>query len=192
MNKLLKLPIVSLLLFIACTDHPKKEATKPVKKGTQKTIAARQEKILQTISQAHKFSNPLKPDQFTLTLSGNSLLNGTISFTITSTDGQNIYSESFPSSYLLNYDIDPTATKKEKEAFVLKRMKEFFGEENFSAPAVKASDTFDPEYADKQVWELLRSDRDAVGFTYLVGEEDSRSIAWSKKQKKVVRYFECC
>lgn len=38
----------------------------------------------------------------------------------------------------------------------------------------------------KDIWKDIRSGESAVGFYYLVGEEDGRHIAYSKKLKKVV------
>jgi hypothetical protein len=71
-------------------------------------------------------------------------------------------------------------------------LREFFGEKNFLAPAIKENENFDSDYSDKNIWFDIREDRTATGFSYSIGEEDSRKIAFSKKLKKVVLYFNCC
>ena len=67
-----------------------------------------------------------------------------------------------------------------------------FNEDNFKKPAIDTEDRLDSEYSDPGNWEAIKADRAAIGFYFLLGEEDGRSIAWSKKLGKVVLYFSCC
>ena len=140
----------------------------------------------------HYFSDPKQKDSFVIRLRGHSVLNGKLAFEIFDPHGKRIFREDFPARYFLNYDVNEPSSDSEKEAFILKRMKEFFKEENFSTPAIKDSDTLNPEYADKAAWDDIKSDPTAVGFYFQLGQEDGRSIAYSKRDKKVTTYFNCC
>jgi hypothetical protein len=81
---------------------------------------------------------------------------------------------------------------KDTEKYMRNRVKEFFDEKNFNYPAIKQDEVFDEDYSDMEIWNDIKSDRTAIGFYYLIGEEDGRTIAYSKKTKKVVMYFNCC
>jgi hypothetical protein len=81
---------------------------------------------------------------------------------------------------------------KDSEKYIRNRIKEFFEEKNFKYPAIKQDEVLDEDYSDKEIWNDIQSDRTAIGFFYLIGEEDGRTIAYSKKTKKVVMYFNCC
>ncbi|AIZ64568.1 hypothetical protein PK28_14410 [Hymenobacter sp. DG25B] len=148
---------------------------------------------LQQVQKLHEFSQTGKPDKFALVLRGKTLLTGELTFTITSgTDNQVIFRETFPVSDLeaaMVYEMKtPTATPAEREAYVRKRLQEFFADKNFVRPALSPQDTYQPGGAlDKAAWEDLRRQKDAVGFVYLLGKEDRRKIAWSPKRRQVVR-----
>jgi hypothetical protein len=83
-------------------------------------------------------------------------------------------------------------SEKAREQYIRHRIKDFFSEEHFSNPAIKADEAYNEDYAKKADWEDIKTDRTAIGFDYLIGEEAGRHIAYSKKQKKVVLYFSCC
>ena len=141
----------------------------------------------------HPFSHPIKSDEFHIYIIGsNSILEGTVIFTIKDYNGTVIYTEKFPANELLGYHTDYHNKKDEKEDFIEKRITEFFDQENFYNPAIKENDNFDSDYSNLEIWEDIRSDSTAIGFDYLIGEEDGRRIAYSKKLKKVVMYFNCC
>ena len=84
------------------------------------------------------------------------------------------------------------ASVKDQENFIKSRVLEFFDEKNFKTPAIKSDEVFDEDYSDKDIWESIKNDKHAIGFYFLIGEEDGRSIAYSKRLKKVVLYFNCC
>ncbi|PXY03075.1 hypothetical protein DF185_03010 [Marinifilum breve] len=138
------------------------------------------------------FSHPDKKDEFYIMIEGSSILKGNVRFTITNYNRIKIYEEEFPAIFLIGHGLPFEASEIEKENFIKKRISEFFNEDNFSSPAISAEDTFDEDYSNKEIWEDIKSDQTAIGFYYLIGEGDGRSIAYSKKLKKVVMYFNCC
>ncbi len=140
----------------------------------------------------HKFSSIDQVDTFKIYILGDSLLKSTVYFEIINSFGEKIYSQKFESYLLLNYDISSETTYVAKEMFIKDRIANFFSEDKFTFPAIGDKETFDSNYSSKLIWDDIRSDNKAIGFHYLIGEEDGRSIAYSKKQKKVVLYFNCC
>lgn len=162
-----------------------------MKEGNLSASAA-DEKILYQKTIDHVFSDPNQNDSFELTLSGNSILEGTIAFRIITAKGQVILSESYPAAYFLDYGLGADASDDQKEKYIRKRMDAFFDEENFYSPAVGKDEKLDEDYSQKSIWEDIQSDETAIGFHYLIGEEDARNIAYSKSSKKVVSFFSCC
>lgn len=140
----------------------------------------------------HMFSNIEYPDTFKIWIQGNNLLKSNVHFEIINYCGEMIYSIEFKSNLLLNYGIDSDTTDAAKETFIKQRILTFFNEENFMSPAIKDGEPFDQDYSDKAIWDDINSQKNSIGFYYLIGEEDGRSIAYSKKLKKVVMYFNCC
>jgi len=177
-------------LLVSCNDAQSEKATLPVK--STKKSSKKRIRVLCSQSATHAFSEKYKKDQFRITVTGDSMLTATVRFDIINYKNKKIYTESFPATNLLNYDISATAPDNEKEQFIKQRVKEFFYEENFRYPAVHTDDKFGADYSNKKYWEAIKADRSAIGFYYLLGEEDGKSIAWSKKLKKVVLYFNCC
>ncbi len=148
---------------------------------------------LASARQAHAFSQPGgKPDVFRLVLRGKSLLDGTAAFTITNPDGQEIFRESLAAADLeaaMVYEMKkPTATPAEREAYVRRRVREFFAPAQFRHPAVAAGAArpTGPGAPDAATWNDLRQRPQSVRFSYLVGKEDRRAIAWSPLKKQVV------
>ena len=192
--KTIPVAILSILvtsLFISC-NHNKASATIQSKKDSPKKIQ-KKSPVLATRTVIHAFSEKNQKDTFRLTVTGASILTGKICFEIISYKSKKIYTQTFDAASLLNYDIAPTAPDREKQQFIKQRIKDFFNEDNFMNPAIKSEDTFDTDYSSgRKEWEAIKADRSAIGFYYLVGEEDGRSIAWSKTLKKVVLYFNCC
>ncbi|ALD20227.1 hypothetical protein [Hymenobacter sp. DG25A] len=148
---------------------------------------------LQQVQKLHEFSQVGKPDKFTLVLRGKTLLTGELTFTIASgADNRVIFRETFPVSDLeaaMVYEMKtPTATPAEREAYVRKRLQEFFADKNFVQPAIGPRDTYQPGTTlDQAAWQELHSRKDAVGFVYLLGKEDRRKIAWSPMRQQVVQ-----
>jgi hypothetical protein len=191
------------LLAVACSSPSQPEAssssplpdsseaaTEPLDTARPANINA-QSDTLKVVRKRHTFSAPATPDVFTLALRGPNLLSGEASFTITTASGQVIFREVLTAPDLeaaLVYEMKtPTATQAEREAYVRRRMDEFFAEKNFQRPAIPASATYQPGLADRVAWDDLRRRPDARGFHYLVGKEDQRVIAWSPLRKQVVR-----
>jgi len=141
----------------------------------------------------HAFSQIDNKDEFYICIKGKSILDGKMIFKITKSDGTELLNEEFPSYLLMGYGFEAdTNSEKDKEDYIKKRIKDFFNEINFIYPAIKSDETFDEDYSDKEIWDEIKSDQTVIGFSYLIGEEDGRKIAFSKKKGKVVMYFNCC
>lgn len=165
-------------------------AAEPLDTARPATINA-QSDTLKVVRKRHLFSSPASPDVFTLALRGPNLLSGEATFTITASGGQVIFREVLTAADLeaaLVYEMKgPTATQAEREAYVRRRMEEFFAEKNFQRPAIPKTATYQPGLADQAAWNDLKRRPDALGFQYLVGKEDRRVIAWSPLRKQVMR-----
>ncbi len=149
---------------------------------------------LRVVRQRHNFSHPKGPaDVFRLVFRGPSILEGTGEFTITDAGGQVIFREMLTEPDLeasLVYGMKtPTATRAEREAFVLRRIDRFFLPTQFHAPAVDPKMAFPEgvENLDRATWNDLTTRPEAIRFTYLKGKEDQRQIAWSPLKKQTVR-----
>jgi hypothetical protein len=157
-----------------------------------KAVSAVRDTLLD-VSQRHYFSNPGKADLFRLVFRGPSVLKGTGEFTITDAGGQVIFREILSEPDLeaaLVYEMKtPTATPAEREAFVRRRINQFFQPAQFHSPAVERKATFPAgiENLDQATWEDIRQRPDAVRFEYLKGKEDRRQIVWSPLKKQTVR-----
>ena len=193
---------LSATCLFSCGDSTREEAKKSVEMDEPQT-----EEPLQTDASLkttdyliekkvfHAFSDPSKKDEFRIVITGKSLLKGKALFTITSAEGKNLLKEEFDADYLLDYGfMGDINSKKETDAYITKRVKDFFSPDQFSVPAIKEEDVFEDQsyYIDKETWEEIKKDKNAIGFYYLLGKEDGRHIAFSKKKRKVVMYFNCC
>ena len=149
---------------------------------------------LRVARQAHNFSQPKGPaDVFRLVFRGPSILEGTGEFTITDPSGQVIFREMLTEPDLeaaLVYEMKgPTATRAERETFVLRRIDRFFLPSQFRTPVIGPKTDFPTglENLDRATWNDLSQRPDAIGFDYLKGKEDRRRIAWSPLKKQTVR-----
>ena len=149
---------------------------------------------LRVVRQRHSFSNPQGPgDVFRLVFRGPSILEGSGEFTITDTSGQVIFREILTEADLeaaLVYEIKtPTATRAQRETFVLRRIDRFFLSSQFHTPAADRKAAFPKgvENLDQATWNDLQQRPDAIRFDYLKGKEDRRQIAWSPLKKQTVR-----
>lgn len=141
----------------------------------------------------HAFSQIDNKDEFYICIKGKSILDGKMIFRITKSDGTELLNEEFPSYLLMGYGFEGDLnSKNDKEDHIKSRIKDFFNESNFIYPAIKSDETFDQDYSDKEIWDEIKSDKTIIGFSYLIGEEDGRKIAFSKKKGKVIMYFNCC
>ena len=149
---------------------------------------------LRVVRQRHNFSNPKGPaDLFRLVFRGPSILAGTAEFTIADPSGQVIFREMLTEPDLeaaLVYEMKgSTATRAERETFVLRHIDRFFLPTRFHTPAIGAKAAFPGgiENLDRASWNDLRQRPDTIGFEYLKGKEDRRQIAWSSLKKQTVR-----
>lgn len=159
------------------------------------SLVALDTKMLKKVTHQQVFSNNNAEDTFSLTMVGNKINAAQISFTITNNKGEVLYKENFPSEALLDYgllEVSEKPSEADKANYILKRMDTFFEPKDFSVPAIKTNADYEPQYSNKTIWDDLQQDSTSIGFDYLLYEERGRSIAYSKKLKKVVEYFSCC
>jgi hypothetical protein len=149
---------------------------------------------LRVVRARHNFSHPKGPaDLFKLVFRGPSILEGTGEFTITDATGQVIFREMLTEPDLeaaLVYEMKgPTATRAERETFVLRRIDRFFLPAQFHTPAIGRTAPIDSfaEGLDVATCKDLQQRPDAIRFDYLKGKEDRRQIAWSPLKKQTVR-----
>jgi hypothetical protein len=149
--------------------------------------------ILLNESIEREFSNPKRKGKLTISIVGKNILEGKMIFKVIDSNGNELLNEKYPADYLINeYIFDENSTDKERKNYIKKRITEFFKEDNFSIPALSNEEKFDSDYSNKKIWDDIKSDTTAVGFYYLIGLENGCRIAYSKKDKKVVKYFCCC
>jgi hypothetical protein len=193
----IQLLIIGLLTTLSCTTKTDSRAVSQPDTLTN-DINGRQAEILtvDTIlyksETVHYFSSPGSKDTFEITLTGQSIKSGQFRFQIITKDGEIILDENYETTMLLDYGLKPNPTDKETEEYIKTRIDKFLADDNFHQPAIANSDTFDEDYSDKEIWDDIISDQTSIGFYYLIGEEDGRQIAFSKKLGKVVLYYNCC
>lgn len=187
------LRILALLTILSCSVKDKTVDTK-ITQGLQADSTPKDAKdtiLLQNVV-AHYFSSPIAKDTFRITLTGQTINNGTVEFDIQTYQGLVIHYRTFPSYDLIGYGLDNNASEPEKEEYIKSRISNFFEEENFRQPAISKNDKFEEDYSNKEIWDDIGSDTTAVTFEYLIGEESFGRIAYSKKLDKVVTIFSCC
>ncbi|UPL48224.1 hypothetical protein [Hymenobacter sublimis] len=198
-----------LLFVVGCSSPSSESATsttaassgseaagpEPMDTARPAPIDAQADTLL-TAKARHQFSAPGAPDAFSLVLRGASVLTGEATFTITTAGGQVIFREVLSAPDLeamMVYEMQgPTATQAEREAYVRRRVQEFFAAKNFRRPAVASAATYPTDTAavpglDQAAWADLRRRPESVAFEYTVGKEDRHVIAWSPLRKQVVR-----
>lgn len=174
------------------TGSPKTETTGNPENSGENT--AKSEFLIEN-KKLHAFSNPEKKDVFFIGIKGKNLLDGKVIFTITSSDGKQLLNEEFDADYLLGYDFTgDIKSQKDTDAFIKKRIESFFSAKNFSVPAIEDDVAFEDQeyYIDKETWEEIKANKQAIGFYYLLGKEDGRHIAFSVKKQKIVMFYNCC
>lgn len=203
MSKTLLLLLIGTSLAMAsCGESTREEAKRSA--GTEPKVEEPKKETTEISSPndflvenkiLHPFSNPATKDEFRIVITGESLLKGKVLLTITSSEGKNLLREEFDANYLLGYDFTGNInSKKETDAFIKKRIREFFSEDKFSTPAIEDDITFEDQsyYIDKETWEEIKANKQAIGFYYLLGAEDGRHVAFSKKKGKAVMFYNCC
>ncbi len=188
--KLIQLTFCVPILFFACSSPDKVETPEtPV-------YTIPEEKVTSNIT-THLFSDSIQLDTFKLQLVSGTALDGKMLFEVVDHSGGVIYSESFETNYLLGYGIQNyfhivdtvRPTPEMMDEYIHHRIAHFFDEENFIQPAIGSDKVFDPKFANSPIISELLDRPNAIGFAYLIGKEDARKIAYSRKQKKAVVYF---
>lgn len=148
--------------------------------------------IIYRVEKKHKFISNEDAVSFKITLSGKDTLSGVIKFEVTTHNNNSIYNDEFPAIDLIGYglteDNEHKFMHKDSCIYIIERMNNFFSEENFLTPAIHKGETFVPDFSEEKIWNDIASDSTAIGFYYLVGEENNKQIAYSKKKAKVVVY----
>lgn len=196
-----------LLLVAACSSSETGQTNTTVPAATDSAATAplepmdttragqinAQSDTLKVVRKRHVFSTPGMPDLFTLALRGKDVLSGQADFTITDHTGQIIFHEVLsaadleaPMEYEMTSQTAPTPAAR--EAYVLRRMDEFFADKNFHQPALPNAAPFPAgSPLDRATWADISRRADTIGFQYLVGKEDRRRIAYSPLTKQVVQ-----
>lgn len=160
---------------------------------TRASSVSAQSDTLKVVQKRHEFSTPGMLDVFRLVLRGNDALSGQLDFTITDHTGQIIFHEVLSAADLeaaMVYDMAGTTppTPAAREAYVRRRMDEFFADQNFHQPALPTATPFPAgNPLDRNTWADIQRRADTIGFQYLVGKEDRRRIAYSPLKKQVVQ-----
>jgi hypothetical protein len=181
------LPILALftLLIISCNLINGKKGDNALSESDTKT----KEFLLSNIV-VHAFSDPILKDTFKLFLKGDSIVSGKVIFQIISHNNKRIHTECFPAFDLLGDDYEDSTIKLKVDS-ITRRFKDFFAESNFVVPATSLADrSFDLENLEGKDWNDIKSDNTSVGFIYSHFYEGAVGIAYSKKKRKVVTYFE--
>ncbi len=178
---------------VASPAAPTAGALPPPDTARTKAVSALSD-TLRVVRQRHNFSRAEGPaDAFRLVFRGPSVLKGTAEFTITDPSGQVIFREMLTEPDLeaaLVYEMKtPTATPAEREAYVLRRIDQFFQPAQFQTPAVGPQATFPSniENLDQATWADLKRRPGTIGFDYLKGKEDRQRLAWSPLKKQTIR-----
>lgn len=139
------------------------------------------------------FSNLKSKDNFILKLTGSSIRNATGTFIIINSNSDTLFYEEFNSIDLVGYGLSGADTTSFAiEEYISKRVSTFFDSKNFMSPALNTNSKFDSDEADSLSWFSVKEDTESVSFYFLIGEENMRAIAFSKKLGKVVVIHSCC
>jgi len=152
-----------------------------------------QQKTIYSVEKEHYFSSKEAKDNFKIILTGKSITEGIIKIIISTKSNDILFTESYPSKYLIGYGlIGKEDTIENEEKYILKRMNEFFSEDNFINNPIGINDSCESDYSDCETWEILKKERELIGFYFLIGEESGCWMAYSRKLKKVLKYYCCC
>lgn len=192
-----QLLILGLWTLLSCTTKTDKQTVTQTDTLTNDVNVGQTEvKTIDTVlyksESLHYFSSTTDKDSFKITVTGQTIKSGQFRFQIITKDGQSILDESYETTMLLDYGLKANPTDSEIDEYIKKRIDKFFNANNFHQPAIAKTDTFDEDYGEKEIWDDIIADQTSIGFHYLIGEEDGRQIAYSKKKGKIVLYYNCC
>lgn len=187
--------VIPVVLFLCCQGNSPQPATdvENVSETEDTIVHEDSHPILLKNEMSHLFSSSETSDEFKLELIGETILSSIAILTISNEEYGEIYHEEFAAEDLIGWGMDDSTDQSDaaKELYIFKRVNEFFDEKNFPNPAINAKEEFDSNYGIKEYWQDIKDDK-AIGFHYYIGKEDGRWIAFSRKLKKVVLYFNCC
>jgi len=147
----------------------------------------------------HSFSSLDSKDLFRIYVTGKSLVKGEVHFQIIVNHMNLILDETFSAFGDLGYYMSELKslgqqelTSQEQEEYIKKTLDDFFDEKAFDYPAAGPSNISVFKSPEKEIWKEIISDKSSIGFTYGVGYQDGRQIAYSRKLKKAVILVQCC
>jgi hypothetical protein len=189
---------IALLCFVACEPYskpstqpvdisqlpPTPETHLPADPADRVLYSGTAEMMLSGINN--------KEDLLSIEVKGENWQTATILFTIANSDEQEIWREKLSGNdFVGSYDEDLSTPEKINQ-HIEKRIKAFFDEKNWKKPAVASNATFEADHCpDKHLWETLKASG-ANGFSYTLGKEDKRYIAYSPQAQKMQLYYQCC
>jgi hypothetical protein len=141
----------------------------------------------------YNFSNNEIQDEFKVIIKGFKVYSANVEFTITTSNGKQIYYDNFPVNGVLSNAFDGEgeyATNTQKEEFLRKWIVTFLSNESFLTPAIMNERAFLAEHSNKVIWDAIASDEKSVGFVYSKKLSSQTEIAFDKKLNKVVTYYE--
>ena len=144
--------------------------------------------VLNTVRASHNFSDPKAKDNFLLQLRGPRILTSRVHLIVLSAKGDTLRHEVMPARALLAGSAvqdGKMATVRDQEIAILRRMNNFFAEDNFTHPAVPAS-AAQPAELDAQAWASLRDDPTAIGFDYPGAAGNEMRLAYSRQLHRAV------
>ncbi len=186
------------------TDKKTNQATKSPtsqvisNKKTMGSLADMPIKKSLIVSEMRNFSDTKRLDKFTLKQAAyTNFVDDDFIFSIISHNGKELYKATFKGADLIDFGINDYAENGQvsielKQKYIAKRVLTFFEDKNFMNPAIKPEETLEPSYSDEKIWKDIKANKNAIGFYYLLGASDGRSIAYSKSKQKAVVYFNCC
>lgn len=164
-------------ILVSCNGgnnkYPETELNKKNTDSSQPQVNGRNrflkfgQKILLSNVTTHLFSNNTQKDTFKLILTGDSICSATVIFSIISHTGKRIYADTFYSTELYFVE-DSALSLLQQEAGIRERVKTFFRDSAFSAPAINPDEEANVE--DPSLWEDIKADGATIGFNYHYGE----------------------
>lgn len=149
-------------------------------------------KTLIRFAAQHAFSSQTNVDTFSLEVRGANLFDSFVQFRIVSWQGNVIYNQRFSMDDLM--ERGPRDRRSPEDSLVIiDALNHFHDEVHFSNPAMM--DTLESNSGNllpRDKWLEIWEDKTAIGFSYQLGAEDGRVIAYSKKSNRVVLFYRCC
>lgn len=146
-----------------------------------------------SFTRIYPFTSLDSKDVFAVSLTGEKPAEMLLDFSITTAQGDTIYSIQVKGTDLLG-STDPNVDLREEIdqiAFIRNIAKEFLSDDQFLEPAVMPDQEVDSYSPDPEFYESLKKSG-LNGFTYRLGKEDNYYIGYDQISKKVKTYYNCC